>query len=208
MIRLFDIVISILVIIILLPVFLILSVLIKLSSRGPVIFKQSRVGRFNHDFLVFKFRTMYVNSDTKGLLTVGSKDGRVTPIGFYLRIYKLDELPQLFNVLFGQMSLVGPRPEVRKFVEVYDASQREILQIRPGITDWASIIYKDENALLEFSKNPEEDYIQKIIPDKIKYNRIFLEKYNLSEYFKILFNTAIKLLNNLQLQNQRKTNNF
>ena len=199
MIRLFDIVISILVIIILLPVFLILGVLIKLSSSGPVIFKQSRVGRFNHDFLVFKFRTMYVNSDTKGLLTVGSKDSRVTPIGFYLRKYKLDELPQLFNVLFGQMSLVGPRPEVRKFVDVYDASQREILQIRPGITDWASIIYKDENALLEFSKNPEEDYIQKIIPDKIKYNRIFLEKYNLSEYFKILFNTAKKLLNNPQL---------
>jgi len=142
---------------------------------------------------------MYVNSDTKGLLTVGSKDSRVTPIGFYLRKYKLDELPQLFNVLFGQMSLVGPRPEVRKFVDVYDASQREILQIRPGITDWASIIYKDENALLEFSKNPEEDYIQKIIPDKIKYNRIFLEKYNLSEYFKILFNTAKKLLNNPQL---------
>ena len=128
------------------------------------------------------------------MLTVGGRDPRITKIGFYLRKYKLDELPQLFNVLSGKMCLVGPRPEVRKYVNLYTLEQQKILTIKPGITDWSSIIYREENSILEKSNDPEADYINIIIPDKIKYNLIFIEKYNSIEYLKIIFVTIWKII--------------
>jgi lipopolysaccharide/colanic/teichoic acid biosynthesis glycosyltransferase len=137
---------------------------------------------------------MKINADQLGLLTVGGRDPRVTSIGYYLRKFKLDELPQLWNVLIGEMSLVGPRPEVRKYVEQYNESQKNVLSIKPGITDWASILYKDENVILEKSANPEFDYVNVIMPDKIKYNFIFINNYSFSEYFKILFVTIYRLV--------------
>jgi len=137
---------------------------------------------------------MKINADQLGLLTVGGRDPRVTSIGYYLRKFKLDELPQLWNVLIGEMSLVGPRPEVRKYVEQYNESQKNVLSVKPGITDWASILYKDENVFLEKSANPEFDYVNVIMPDKIKYNFIFINNYSISEYFKILFVTIYRLV--------------
>jgi lipopolysaccharide/colanic/teichoic acid biosynthesis glycosyltransferase len=194
MIRLLDILFSVIGILLLSPLLLIIGILIKLTSNGPFLYKQERVGHFNSDFKVFKFRTMKVNSDKLGLLTVGGRDPRITSVGYFLRKYKLDELPQLFNVLFGQMSLVGPRPEVRKYVELYTLQQQKVLEIKPGITDWASIIYREENNILEKSINPEADYINIILPDKIKYNLIFIEKYNSTEYLKIIFVTIWKII--------------
>ena len=189
MIRFFDLIFSLLGILILLPVFLIISVLIKLTSKGPLLYRQNRVGISNVDFGIWKFRTMFVESDKSGLLTIGGRDLRVTSIGYYLRKFKLDELPQLFNVLKGEMSLVGPRPEVRKYVDLYTKDQQKVLTIKPGITDWASIMYRNENIILEHSKNPEQDYINIIMPDKIRFNLIYIENYRLSSYFKIIFVT-------------------
>lgn len=194
MIRLLDFIFSLIGIIFLMPFFILVSLLIKLNSSGPLIYKQSRVGIHNIDFYVFKFRTMYLNSDKLGLLTVGGRDSRITSVGYYLRIFKLDELPQLFNVLIGEMSIVGPRPEVRKYVDLYTEQQKMVLKIRPGITDWASIKYKDENTILEKSIDPETDYINIILPDKIKYNLIFIEKNNVIEYLKIIFATIWKII--------------
>ncbi|WP_348810474.1 sugar transferase [Flavobacterium maritimum] len=194
MIRFFDVLFSLIGIVFLLPILIVISVLIKLTSSGPVFYKQQRVGINNNDFNVFKFRTMAVDSDKKGLLTVGGKDSRITKVGYYLRKSKLDELPQLINVFFGEMSLVGPRPEVRKYVNLYDDNQKKILAIRPGISDWASIIYRDENVILEKSQNPELDYVKKIMPDKIRFNFIYLNNYGISEYFKIIYFTVVKII--------------
>jgi lipopolysaccharide/colanic/teichoic acid biosynthesis glycosyltransferase len=137
---------------------------------------------------------MHIDADKTGLLTVGGRDSRITAIGYYLRKFKLDELPQLFNVLFGSMSVVGPRPEVRKYVELYTLEQQKVLRVRPGITDWASIVYRDENVILEKSLNPERDYIQLILPDKIRYNLIFIEKRSLTEYFRIIITTFWRII--------------
>ena len=194
MIRLLDVFFSVIGILLLSPLLLIIGILIKFTSKGPFLYKQERVGYFNSNFEVLKFRTMKVNSDKLGLLTVGGRDPRITKIGFYLRKYKLDELPQLFNVLSGKMCLVGPRPEVRKYVNLYTLEQQKILTIKPGITDWSSIIYREENSILEKSNDPEADYINIIIPDKIKYNLIFIEKYNSIEYLKIIFVTIWKII--------------
>ena len=194
MIRLLDVFFSVIGILLLSPLLLIIGILIKLTSKGPFLYKQERVGYFNSNFEVLKFRTMKVNSNKLGLLTVGGRDPRITKIGFYLRKYKLDELPQLFNVLSGKMCLVGPRPEVRKYVNLYTLEQQKILTIKPGITDWSSIIYREENSILEKSNDPEADYINIIIPDKIKYNLIFIEKYNSIEYLKIIFVTIWKII--------------
>ena len=132
---------------------------------------------------------MRVDSDKLGLITVGGRDPRVTSIGYYLRKYKLDELPQLINVLTGDMSLVGPRPEVKKYVDLYTIDQKKVLSIRPGITDWASIYYRDENVILGQSSDPEKDYIEKVMPDKLKYNLIYIENFGFLEYFNIIFST-------------------
>jgi lipopolysaccharide/colanic/teichoic acid biosynthesis glycosyltransferase len=137
---------------------------------------------------------MRKNSDKLGLITVGGRDPRVTSIGYFLRKFKLDELPQLINVLIGDMSLVGPRPEVSKYVDLYTQEQRKVLSIRPGITDWASIYYRDENEILGKSSNPEKDYIEKVMPDKLNYNLIYFKNYGVKEYFKIIFTTLRYIL--------------
>lgn len=208
MIRIFDFVFSLVGIILLMPFLILISLLIKLTSKGPLFFKQQRVGLNNKDFIVIKFRTMFLNSDKSGLLTVGDRDSRITRIGYYLRKYKLDELPQLFNVLVGEMSLVGPRPEVRKYVDHYNSNQIEVLNIRPGITDWASIIYSDENKILKKSLNPELDYINIILPEKIKYNLIYIRKYTLIEYLKIIFYTLVVILSPNFFKDKLKRSSF
>jgi lipopolysaccharide/colanic/teichoic acid biosynthesis glycosyltransferase len=194
MIRVLDLFFAIIGIILLLPVFIIIAILVKLNSKGPLFYKQIRVGYHNQDFSLYKFRTMFINADKAGLLTVGGRDPRITWVGYYLRKYKLDELPQLFNVFLGQMSLVGPRPEVRKYVNFYTVEQMRILEIKPGITDWASIMYSDENIILEKAIDPEQEYIHTILPHKIRFNQIYMEKYGMVEYFKIIFFTFKKII--------------
>jgi lipopolysaccharide/colanic/teichoic acid biosynthesis glycosyltransferase len=194
MIRILDFTLSLFGLILFLPFFLSIAILIKLSSRGSVIYKQLRIGLNGVEFNLFKFRTMRQNSDKLGLITVGGRDPRVTSVGYFLRKYKLDELPQLINVLIGEMSLVGPRPEVKKYVELYTIEQMKVLLIRPGITDWASIYYRDENEILGKSSNPEKDYVEKVMPDKLSYNLIYLNNYGVVEYFKIIFTTLKHIL--------------
>lgn len=194
MIRFFDLFFSFLGVLFTSPVLLIISISIKLTSRGPIIFSQKRVGKNNIDFNVYKFRTMIVNSENKSLITIGGRDSRITKVGYFLRKSKLDELPQLINVLIGQMSLVGPRPEVRKYVDLYSEKQLKVLNIRPGITDWASIIFRNENDLLEKSSDPEYYYINSIVPEKIQLNQIYVNNYNIAEYFKILGLTVLVIV--------------
>ena len=154
--RLFDILCSLTGIFLLTPVFILIALAIIVNSGTPVLYFQVRVGKGNKDFKLFKFRTMYSDAEKKGLLTVGGRDPRITPVGYYLRKFKLDELPQLFNVLIGDMSLVGPRPEVRKYVEMYTPLQKQVLNVKPGITDYASLEYINENELLAKSNDPEQ----------------------------------------------------
>ncbi len=176
--RIFDIVFSISGLILLSPVLIVIAILIRFDSKGPVLYKQTRVGRNNKDFKLLKFRTMNSDSDSKGLLTVGGRDPRITKTGYYLRKFKLDEFPQLINVLYGEMSFVGPRPEVRKYVDLYTEDQKKVLDVSPGITDIASIKYKNENDLLEKAEDPEKYYIEKIMPDKIDLNLEYINEKN------------------------------
>lgn len=193
-IRFFDFVLSLVGLVILAPVFIVLAVWIKIDSVGPVFYKQIRVGQNGKDFGLFKFRSMVVDADKKGLITVGGRDPRITRSGYFIRKYKLDELPQLINVLVGDMSLVGPRPEVRKYVELYDDEQNKVLSVKPGITDYASIEYMDENEILGKSTDPEKTYIEEIMPEKIKYNMKYIKNRSLIEYFKIIFLTVLKII--------------
>ena len=194
MIRFFDFFFTVLGLIILSPLFLIVAIWIKLDSSGPVFYKQTRVGRNNKDFKLLKFRSMVTDADKKGLITVGGRDPRVTQSGYFIRKYKLDELPQLLNVLIGDMSLVGPRPEVRKYVDLYNETQRKVLSVKPGITDYASIEYIDENEILGRAENPEKVYIEHIMPEKIKYNMKYIQNRSVKEYFKIIFLTIGKIV--------------
>lgn len=194
MIRLLDFIFSLLGILLLSPVFLIIYLAICMESRGGGFYKQLRVGRYGRDFYVYKFRSMRVNSDQTGLITVGERDPRITRVGYFIRKYKLDELPQLFNVLTGDMSLVGPRPEVRKYVDLYTDEQRAVLEVPPGITDYASIKYMDENAILGQSKDPDRAYVEQIMPIKIKYNMIYIQNRTVREYFTIIFTTLGSIL--------------
>lgn len=189
MIRFFDILFSLLGILLLSPVFLILYISIRLESKGGGFYRQQRVGRYGEDFYVYKFRSMRVGADKQGLITVGGRDPRITRIGYFIRKYKLDELPQLFNVLKGDMSLVGPRPEVRKYVDLYTDEQREVLSVRPGITDYASIEYVDENTILGQAEDADKAYVEQIMPDKIRYNMRYIDNRSIKEYFKIVFLT-------------------
>ena len=193
-IRFFDFVLSLVGLVILAPIFIVLAVWIKIDSVGPVFYKQIRVGQNGRDFGLFKFRSMVVDADKKGLITVGGRDPRITRSGYFIRKYKLDELPQLINVLVGDMSLVGPRPEVRKYVELYDDDQNKVLSVKPGITDYASIEYMDENEILGKSTDPEKTYIEEIMPEKIKYNMKYIKNRSLIEYFKIIFLTVLKII--------------
>lgn len=187
--RLFDITASGLGLLVLSPLFLILAVWIKLDSPGPVFYRQVRVGRGNKDFRLFKFRSMRVGSDKKGLITVGGHDPRVTRSGYYIRKYKLDELPQLINVFIGDMSLVGPRPEVRKYVDLYTPEQLHVLDVRPGITDMASIRYRNENELLEQAADPEQYYRDVVMQDKLRINLEYIAGHSFIKDLKIIFMT-------------------
>lgn len=194
MIRFFDIFFSLIGIILFMPFAFIVSLFILVESGFPIFFKQVRVGKDGKDFELYKFRSMYRDSEKKGLITVGGKDPRITKVGFFLRKFKIDELPQLLNVLLGHMSLVGPRPEVRRYVDLYTAKQNFVLSVRPGITDYASIFFRNENELLEKSDDPHTYYLQEIIPRKIELNMIYINNRSLKLYFKILFTTLIKIL--------------
>jgi len=193
-IRFFDFILSLVGLVVLAPIFIVLAIWIKIDSQGPVFYKQVRVGQNGIDFGLFKFRSMVVDADKKGLITVGGRDPRITRSGYFIRKYKLDELPQLINVLLGDMSLVGPRPEVRKYVELYTDEQQKVLSVKPGITDYASIEYMDENEILGKSNDPEKTYIEEIMPEKIKYNMKYIQNKNVSEYFKIIFLTLLKIV--------------
>lgn len=191
--RLCDIVLSALGLIIFCPLFLVLSIWVALDSTGGVFYRQTRVGRGGRDFKLLKFRSMRIGADKKGLITIGDKDVRITKSGYYIRKYKFDELPQLINVLKGDMSFVGPRPEVRKYVDLYTAEQLCVLNVRPGITDPASIQYSNENELLEKAENPEQYYINTVMPDKLRINLEYLEKRTLWSDFKVIIKTISKV---------------
>src|ERR1017187_10181373 len=191
--RLSDILFSFFGILILSPLFIVFSILILFDSKGGVFYRQIRVGKGSKDFLLFKFRTMYLNSDSKGLLTVGSRDNRITRYGHFLRKYKLDELPQLFNVLIGDMSLVGPRPEVRKYVNMYTEEQLKVLSIKPGKTDYASIKYSNESELLGNANDPEAVYVKEIMPEKLKLNLYYIENQSFITDLKIILDTFKKI---------------
>lgn len=191
--RIFDTTLSLFGLIILLPFMLIIAILIKIDSKGPIFFKQIRVTKGGREFKILKYRTMRAGSDKYSQITVG-KDERITKIGSFLRKYKLDEIPQLINVLIGDMSLVGPRPEVPKYVVLYTDEQKEILKVRAGITDYASIEFSDENDLLASEKNPEEAYIEKIMPKKIELNKKYLSEISVLTDIRIILLTIKKIL--------------
>ena len=171
------------------PLFLIVAIWIRLDSPGPVFYRQTRVGRYNKDFRLLKFRSMRVGSDKKGLITVGGRDPRVTRSGYWIRKYKLDELPQLINVFKGDMSLVGPRPEVRKYVDLYTPEQLHVLDVRPGITDMASIRYRNENELLEQAADPEQFYRDTVMQDKLRINLEYVSDHSFFKDIKIILMT-------------------
>ena len=187
--RIFDLFFAFLGIMLLLPIYLLIAIFIKLDSKGEILYKQERIGKDGIPFHVLKFRTMVPDAFSKGALTVGSRDPRVTGVGFYLRKYKLDELPQLFNVLFGEMSFVGPRPEVKKYTDLYNENQRVVLSVKPGITDYASIKYRNENDLLAQSSDPEKLYIEEIMPEKLNLNLKYINDNNVFKDIKIIINT-------------------
>ncbi|MEI7490428.1 MAG: sugar transferase [Bacteroidota bacterium] len=194
MIRFFDIFFSVIGLLICFPLFIIIAIAISIDSGGGVFYSQLRVGRNNKDFRLLKFRSMRTNSDKKIGLTIGSRDSRITKTGYYLRRMKLDELPQLVNVLKGEMSLVGPRPEVRKYVDMYTPEQRKVLIVKPGITDYASLEYINENEILGKSSHPEKQYIEEIMPAKIQLNMRFINDPSLANYFRVLALTLKKLV--------------
>jgi lipopolysaccharide/colanic/teichoic acid biosynthesis glycosyltransferase len=194
--RAFDFLFSLFILVLFFPIGLVISILILFSSRGGIFYMQERIGRQGMPFKLYKFRSMRVDADRSGKLTVGMKDPRITGVGIFIRKYKLDEFPQFINVLRGEMSIVGPRPEVREFVAFYSDSQKKVLDVKPGITDYASIEYFNENELLAASDNPKKTYIEDIMPDKIKINQKYLANPSLSHDLKIIFKTIVRLLKN------------
>ncbi len=193
--RLYDILLALAGLLLLLPVFIAIAFWIKINSKGPVLYLQLRVGEEDKDFILCKFRTMHTDADKISPLTVGSSDHRITGAGTVLRKYKLDELPQLWNVLKGEMSLVGPRPELRKYVALYNVQQKETLRIKPGITDTASIHFCNESELLAGVPEPEQFYIQYILPVKLELNKNYIVHKSPSLYFKIILNTIYSVCN-------------
>ncbi len=193
LIRFFDLFFSLTGLIIFFPFFLIIALLIVIDSKGGVLYRQSRVGEGNIDFILYKFRTMQTGADKHGQITSGKHSMSITKAGKFLRKYKLDELPQLFNVIKGEMSLVGPRPEVRKYVDLYTPEQRKVLNAKPGITDFASIAYANENELLGKSDNPEKMYIEEIMPAKTKLNMQFIKHYTIRNYFIVILKTIVRI---------------
>jgi lipopolysaccharide/colanic/teichoic acid biosynthesis glycosyltransferase len=192
--RIFDIFLSISVLILFLPIGIILSLWIMLESRGGIFYKQERIGLLGKPFMILKFRSMRINADKAGKLTVGMRDPRITKSGYFLRKFKLDEFPQFLNVLIGDMSIVGPRPEVQEYVSLYTDEQRKILNVKPGITDFASIEYFNENELLGNSSDPQKTYIEEIMPAKIALNMKYIHRPTLSQDLKIMWMTFLKII--------------
>lgn len=192
--RCFDIVFSIIGILFIVPLLLIIYLFVVLGSRGGFFYFQRRVGRNNRDFSLIKIRSMFTDSDKKGLLTIDCEDKRITPAGRFLRKYKLDELPQLFNIFGGSMSFVGPRPEVRMYVNMYTSAQQKVLQVKPGLTDFASLLFYDENKILSAYDDPGQVYIKVIMPRKLRLNLIYIKNQSLCLDIKIIFRTLFKWL--------------
>lgn len=184
--RVLDIVFSVAGLVTLSPVFIYIAIRIKADTRGNVFYKQKRVGKNGVEFYLYKFRTMQADADKTGLLTYGNTDRRITGFGSFLRRNKLDELPQLVNVLIGDMSIVGPRPEVKKYVDLYTKEQKQVLNVRPGITDIASIRFINENEILAQQPDPEKYYIERIMPDKIRLNKVFIAQPTIYNYLRII----------------------
>jgi lipopolysaccharide/colanic/teichoic acid biosynthesis glycosyltransferase len=191
--RIFDLFFTILGLIILLPFFALIAIWVMLDSPGGVFYRQERIGKDQKPFKLLKFRSMRTGADKQGLLTVGMKDSRITRSGYYLRKYKLDELPQLINVLLGDMSLVGPRPEVEKYVKLYSQEQLKVLSVRPGITDLASIKYRNENDVLASFEDAEAGYIQSVMPDKLKLNLMYIQNRSLLMDLRIILTTVLPI---------------
>ncbi len=192
--RIFDLIASAIGLLILSPIFAIVAIWIKLDSSGPILFKQTRVGYQGQPFQICKFRTMVVNAEAIGAQITTGGDPRITKIGKFLRKYKLDELPQLLNVLMGEMSLVGPRPEVPKYVNLYNSEQKKVFQVRPGITDLASLEFRNENELLVGKDNAEEFYIQEIMPRKLLLNLEYIDRVSLLFDLKIIAKTISRII--------------
>lgn len=192
--RLFDIVVASFILVCFLPFGILITLAIVLESRGGVFYRQSRIGQNGVSFLLLKFRTMRTNADKAGKLTVGARDPRITRVGYFLRKVKLDEFPQFVNVLKGEMSIVGPRPEVEEYVKLYTLDQRRVLQVKPGITDYASLEYFNENELLGNSSDPEKTYIEEIMPAKLVLNQKYLDRPTIGHDLQIMWKTFRKMV--------------
>ena len=192
--RLFDIVSATGVLIVFAPLLIFISIWIIIDSGFPIFYKQQRIGKNLKPFGLFKFRTMVTNAEKQGKITVGRRDPRVTKVGYYLRKYKLDELPQLINILIGDMSVVGPRPEVQEYVKLYNKEQLKVLSVKPGLTDYASLAYINENEVLEKSSNPQKTYIEEIMPEKLALNQKYIQEKSFFTDLNIIIKTLLKII--------------
>ncbi|MFN6083757.1 MAG: sugar transferase [Fluviicola sp.] len=192
--RVFDFLVSLILLICFLHFGIILAVCIAIESRGGVFYRQERIGKDEVPFKLWKFRTMRKDSDRLGKLTVGMRDPRITRVGYFIRKSKLDEFPQFLNVFIGQMSIVGPRPEVKEYVDLYNEDQRQILKVKPGITDFASLEFFNENELLGNSNDPKKTYIEEIMPAKIELNKKYIQHPSLGTDIKIMWRTFVKII--------------
>ncbi len=192
--RLFDIVSAAGVLVVFAPLLIFISIWIIIDSGFPIFYKQQRIGKNLKPFGLFKFRTMVTNAEKQGKITVGRRDPRVTKVGYYLRKYKLDELPQLINILIGDMSVVGPRPEVQEYVKLYNKEQLKVLSVKPGLTDYASLAYINENEVLEKSSNPQKTYIEEIMPEKLALNQKYIQEKSFFTDLNIIIKTLLKII--------------
>jgi lipopolysaccharide/colanic/teichoic acid biosynthesis glycosyltransferase len=192
--RFFDLIFSVIGLLILMPIFIVISVWIRLDSPGPIFFRQVRIGRFGKPFRIYKFRTMVADAELKGQLITSSEDPRITRAGKFLRCYKLDELPQLLNVFIGDMSIVGPRPEVPRYVEMFRDQYKDVLTVKPGITDYAAIEFRDEESLLKQYTNPEDGYIKEVLPKKIDLYKKYLMERSIKTDIKVILLTLKKIM--------------
>jgi lipopolysaccharide/colanic/teichoic acid biosynthesis glycosyltransferase len=192
--RAFDLILSLIGLIVFGPVLLLLALWIKLGSKGPLFYRGARVGRGGRTFRIYKFRTMIVDADKVGPSSTGEDDPRITRCGKFLRRYKLDELPQLLNVLAGEMSFVGPRPQVQWAVDLYTPRERDLLKVRPGITDYASLVFRNEGEILRGSADPDKDYLEKIAPEKIRLGLLYVQSHSVGTDIKIILATVGAIL--------------